>query len=871
MLRKPHTTVGVSAVALILISLLWLRLDVDTLNSRLAEKMDHYADSTIQAENTSLTFMHGIGLRLNQVTLDHPDFQLQAKHINISLRLLPLLLGNIEVDTLDMHDALFKLKSDALALNATSISTLPVERIQLIRSRIEAADGTSLLNNIQLELRGIGTEHETLWEFNAQHDKQAVSGHGRILFQHGQIESGFGKIKLANMPVKKLHSLAPASLMHWIEGEGNKLSGSVTIDISKHQRWALFGEMMLENRESRLAVKLRGKLSHLTDGRLVWKDSFIHLDEKAVIAIVGSCEKNSCSTTLHAQNIELARWHPFIPQGVTFHRKISATTQLNASLKWNEKTWQGNAALKLEEASFQHGDQVIALPALYLDIHELSGGTKTWTANANINSPKVGGTIQVKSNQEANGDKNLEIETHESHSKLWQPLSNLLLSSLGLKPALQATGQIQGSLHFHQHGKVKTVELDIDATATEINYQAWLKKVPDVAARCQANIKLIENKPYALKMNNCQLDQSHMTSLSWSQKKGRQSLAADKLSLNFDSLKKQSILLPDHLKGLIGTIQGSGSSSWKESEHWSKRMHGQWQLHKLGTDKWQANGDVRIEKGVLRASPLMIDGIYGKAQLKGSYNIARKRGNIDIISGSLDWSKLHTLPASAHQISLRGKIKQADITLLNNHWHDLRSNYTLSQGTLELQQLQSSFAGGTLSSNKIMLSPTPDGLSIRGDLRGKKIQLGQLQDLSAWMQADVNGLLQANIILSGRINHPGMNSDWQKTWRRSNGDILIYSGSWQQHKKAKSLTERLGFKAAPILNSYAFKKLEFRFRMFENRTDISSLKLISHERSYQGNVSISPEMYMSGYMLHKASQNSYAIDSQLPQINWKTE
>ncbi|MDQ6997414.1 MAG: hypothetical protein Q9M17_01740 [Mariprofundus sp.] len=871
MTAKLRTAIGVCAVVLALIVLLWVRLDADALNTRLSEHMSHYANASMQSEKTAVTFMHGIGLRLDQVKLDHPDFQLQAKHINISLRLLPLLMGQIKVDTLDMHDALFKLKSNAVDLSATFISRLPVERIHLIRSTVEAPDGTPLLSNLQLELRGLGTERETLWEFNAQKEKQAVSGHGRILFHQGHIESGFGKIKLANLPVAKLSAFAPTSLMHWIEGEGNNLSGSVTMDISKHQTWALFGEMMLENEPNKLAVKLRGKLSHLSDGKLEWKDSFIHLDGQAVIAIVGSCEHNNCSTTLDAKNIELMRWHPFIPKGVTFHRDISGTTQLMASLQWNEKTWQGQAALELNDASFQYDDQTIALPPLHLDVYELSGSTTTWNAKSHISSSNVTGTINVLSDQKENGDKNLELETHDSDSVLWQPLSNLLLSSLGLKPVLQASGSIQGSVHLHQHEKKKTLELNIDATPAHINYQPWGNKAANVVALCQVDITISDHKPSAINMNRCQLDASSITGLNWSEKKEQHALSIETLKLDFDSLKKQSIAVPASMQDITGQLTGSGSSHWKAPQHWTANLRGSFQLQHIGTQDWHSDGEVQIDKGTFSSEHLLVDGIFGKASLQGSFNQDSQRGDIDIISGTLDWSSLPPLSSPLLQIYLRGEIKQAELTLLHNQWHNIRSVYSLSQGALTLKKLQSAFAAGTLTSKQIVFSPTPDGLQIQGDILGQNIQLDQVQGLNDWMQADISGSLQANIILKGLITSTIPERNWQDTWRRSNGDILIYSGNWKQHKKAESLSVRLGFKSPSLTHAYAYKKLEFRFRVFEKKADISGISLLSHEQSFQGKASINSDSDLTGIIQNNTDQSRWLLESPLPQILWRQE
>ncbi len=861
----------VSTIALALLSLLWFRLDASALKNSLTEKLSVYAESTsMQAETSSLTFMHGIGLRLNQVKLDHPSIQITAKHINISIRLLPLLLGKFEINELDMHDAVFKLKSDSLALSAASISNLPLERIHLIRSRIESVDGIALLNNIKLELRGIGTEHETLWELNAQDEHQEVSGHGRILFHQGQLDSSFGKLKLANMPVTKLHSLVPARLLTWIEGEGNKLSGSLTMDMSNHQRWALFGEMMLENEFTHLAAKLRGKLNHPMDGKLVWKDSFIHLDKKAVIAIAGSCEQNECNTTLDAKNIAIERWHPFIPGSITFHRNISASTHLLASMQWNDEIWQGTAALKLKKASFLHNDKNIALPDLNFDISELSSHATTWSAKSAITSANISGVINVESNQESSGEKNMEITTDNADSKLWQPLANLLLSSLKLEPDLEAHGTIQGSVHLHQHNKRKKLELDVDATSTEINYSPWLKKAAEVEATCQANIQFSDARPYAINMSKCQLGASSIAQLNWSKKKERQKLVIDKLKLNLDSLHKHSVALPEAVKNFSGDLTGSGKTSWKNSEHWTKTMHGAWLLRNIGPQTWQADADIAVKKGLFSSKKMSIKGIYGQAELKGSFHFAKKRGDIDIISSSIDWDRYPTLTSYWHDISLRGKLKKTELILLNNNWQNIHSNYTFSQGTLSLKKLQGRVADGSISSDQLALSPGPNGLKIKGNLRGKKIQLDQLQGLNEWIQADMRGALHANIKLNGLIS-PSSTLPWSKNWQLSNGDLLIYSGDWQQHQQAESLTEQLGISTPILEEHYAFKKLEFRFKIRENKTDINGITLIRHKQTYRGKSSITPDLQISGKVQNRADKTYYLMNSHLPQIHWQAQ
>ncbi|MBL4775852.1 MAG: hypothetical protein JKY87_07365 [Mariprofundus sp.] len=664
------------------------------------------------------------------------------------------------------------------------------------------------------------------------------------------------------MPVSKLRTFVPTSLMSWIDDEGNTLSGSLTMDMTGQQSWAVFGSMLLNNEATALAVNLRGKLSHPTAGQLIWKDSFIHLSDKAVIAITGSCKQHNCNTRLDAKNIALTRWQPFIPKGITFHRRISGLSNVAADLQWNEKTWQGKAAIKLKQASFQHADQNIVLPDLNLHIRELSGSSKAWQAQASISSDGLDGSIDVQSQQQANGKKHLEMKSKNAGSKLWQPLANLLLSSLNISPTLQANGNIQGSLHVHQNGQRKTLTLDVDATAAQIKASPWLKKQAGVTAICHATVQFTGTAAHRMNVSNCQLGASQVGQLNWAEKNAKQVLTVSKLDLNLAQLKIHEIPLPSLIETLSGEFKGSGKTSWTDNNPWTDNIHGDWQLINIGNTTWQANGDVRARKGVFNSKNLRLDGDFGQVELKGSYDVAKQRGNIDISSGKLDWSAPPALNPFWQKISLRGNIKPSELRLVHNNWHNLRSNYKLSQGTLSLQKLQADIAGGSISSDKLLLSPQSEGWRIQGNMRGKNIQLDQLQGLNTWIQADIRGTLHANIKLNGTFPQTNL-----QDWQRSNGDILIYSGNWQQQLPKESLTERLGIKA-PALKTYAFRKLEFRFRIQPDQAAISGIRLLRHKQNYHGKASIKPDFHLSGSMQQQSDNSNYVIDSKIPYINW---
>jgi len=872
MTRRLRKTFIAGAVLLGFAITLVLQLNALDLNARVKAEIKQYPSLHMQVEKTSLTFMHGIGVRLDQVSIEHADFHVKASHITVSMHLLPLLIGHVKVKALDIHDAVFKLTSDSLAIGTASISELPIQRIRLLRSRIEAADGTTLLNNMQLELRGLGSEHEMLWELAAKQAQQTVSGHGRILFQHGEIESGFSKLKLANLPVDSLHSVAPATLMNWIEGDGNTLSGSLTIDITKHHTWAVFGELALANTAQHMKAKLRGKLSHPSDGLLIWKDSFIQLDGQAVIAIVGSCQQQHCSTSLDAKNIALARWYPFIPSSITFHRLVSGRSHLLASLQWDDKAWQSKAVLTLKKLHFLYNKQRIKLPDLSMDLYELSGTAKTWKTKATITSPNIDGSFSILGNRASNGDKSMEVNTKNADSQLWLPLSNLLLASLKMQPMLQAQGNIQGSLHLHQHslhqhGIHQTLELNVDASSAEINYKPWFNKAANITAICNATMKLANNSTFsAIDLSQCQLGTAHIDKLTWSKKLQSHALSVKNASIDIDQLRTLSIPLPPSLASLQGHIQGSGSTRWTTRVKWLDKLYGNWTLNNLGDQTWLANGKISVNHGIFSSQLINIHGDYGKADIQGNYDMSKQHGNINILSSALDWGTMPTPPAWWNHITLQGEIQHSELTLLHNNWHDLHSNYQLHQGALTLQSLRSNIAGGLISSDSISLSPDQEGLAIQGKLHVKQLQLDQLHGLATWVNADMHGTLQANVSLYGHLS-PHTASDitptaptrpWQSTWQHSNGDVLIYSGDWMQHTPDE---------ASPS-NRYAFKKLEFRFRMHKNKTAISNITLLSHGQSYHGKANISPDFRFDGALQDSSDQSLYRIYSTLPKISW---
>jgi hypothetical protein len=291
-------------------------------------------------------------------------------------------------------------------------------------------------------------------------------------------------------------------------------------------------------------------------------------------------------------------------------------------------------------------------------------------------------------------------------------------------------------------------------------------------------------------------------------------------------------------------------------------MSGAWHLQNFGTSSWHANGAVKAEKGTFSSQRLQLTGEYGQAELKGDFDVDTKQGTIDIIGANLDWDIFPEPHAIWSDVDLKGYIQYGQLTILGNSWQDINSRYRLKQGELELSTLEASLAEGKFTSQSLTLSPQAGGLTVQGSGRIHDLQLQKLEGLNPWLRSDLHGKLHVNIQLQGRLPVQDM-----AEWKQSNGDILIYDGEWKQRGEAESLTERLGIQS-PAIQSYAFKKLEFRFRVHEDQTEIPELELNHHNQIYRGSGTVDLNHHLTGSIQNTSDQSVYILDSILPALSW---
>ncbi|MDX8406614.1 MAG: glutamyl-tRNA amidotransferase [Mariprofundus sp.] len=861
-----------AGVSLVLVAILWWRLDVDTLQTAIEAQASHLGGSGLQAQRVSLSLMHGVGLRLDDVTFTNTRLTMQAGHLNISLHLLPLLFGKIETGTLDIYDAQIKLRGDAVAGLSASFASMPFDRVQLTHSTLEDASDIPQLENLHLDVRNIGLDREALWEVSARQGGYALQGHGELAFRAGEVMSGFGKLKFKAIPASLLSAFIPVKLTRWLDEQKQFLTGGLTLDITRHDGWSLVGEIASQGQVSAVSieqspVRLRGKLSQSIDGTLAWHDSFIHLQDSAVVALDGQCRQGQCETHMDARHVPIGAWFKLLSKPAVLPPLVG-DTRLTAMLNWHDDQWQATGKLGLSSLSYRHGGQTMALPSMRLSVSGLHGNQYDWMGQAQLSFADLEGKLDLQlesladqSGQESNTKSRLrdtgwqlKLASAQLADGVWQPLGNLLLSTLKLAPQLSGNGPLQAEMILKQYPEHAHLKLEIDAAEAAMNYVGRWQKSVAVAAFCRAAISWQSDisHPESLQLDGCHLASAQLDHLQY-----RQGSVLDRLQ--FSGLLVDMNVLNEHKVGLPayqGRLEAAGMLAWQHDTGKLVDAGGEWNLQQFGTANWQVSGDLTARDGIIGSEHLQVSGNRGQAELRGRMRLASHRGWVDLLSGSLDWKAMPPLPDIWSDFHVNGKVHQLHVNVAGYQWQDIDADYDLRHDRVKLLHGSVGFAGGVLDVEDLELIPVAGALRMDGKLKARDIQLEQAPWLSDWLQAGLSGKMQANVELKGSLPLKGL-ADWQ----RSNGDITIYSGDWMP--PAGQGGELAGVQEAGmqqdvttpvagnddhvrVQSAAEFKSLIFRFRIHEQDAALSGIDLISHGKRYRGEANISADGVIAG-------------------------
>lgn len=860
-------SLAAGAILLALVVTLWVRLDVAGISRHLDKKIAGFSELRLNYQQASLSVLHGIGLHLEQVSLDHSQFSMNAGRMTITIRLLPLLLGKVEIDGLDIHDAVITVSPQSFTPTSTSISALPVNRIHLVRSRIRTRDGVDLLDNLHLDLRDIGPDRETLWEMQAKQQDHSVSGHGRLTFQGGEVHQGFGKLKLNRMPLKNIRPVLPPSISDWFDAAPRFVSGALTLDITHQQQWAVFGEVEVDRAGHAEPIKLRGKLDHPQPGLLQWRDSFIHLNDEAVIGIDGECSGEQCHSRLSAHNIPVETWFPMLPDSLSFYRDIAGATHLSADVGWHQNSWQGEVQVRLTDGRIHFGQSEQPLPELDFRSTELGGDNRSWHVVASLSAKGASGSLAIEGGQQHEGVRDMHIRATQAGDALWLPLTNLLIARLGGEPVLEGEGVIDGSIDLKQARDTTRLNVDIDASTAAFAGPGWLQKPQGVVAACRASIGMGQGATMAsLLLTECQLDSSVLQQLIWQADPQQQQRAViNGALLNLDQLRNHGVVLPERWRDYHGVLAGQGALEWTgrlSGAAGLAGLGGRWKLQNFGAGPWSFNGVVDAESGQLSCERMQVSGA-SQAELKGEFDAAHSRARVEVISAVIDADALNLAAAAMNRIAATGVMRHIEAGLMANEWQIEQAHYRWRKGGLELDDLSAGVADGKVSATRFRLQPLQSGLKLDGKVRLAGVDLAKLQGLEQLFGARLTGRMQANLELHGRVS-----AFKPAAWNYSNGDLLIYDGSWQQQRQASSLSEKLGFRE-PETRAFAFSRLEGRLRVESNKVSLLKLDAQFDDKHLQGSGEIAANGEIGVRLKRVGEDLSYELRGHWPAVEWR--
>ena len=801
---------------------------------------------------------------MEDVRLEHPGTHIEAKHLNINVRLLPLLLGKIEVSTLDVHDAHFSMRGGLLdPTRLSSLAALPVQRIRLIRARFDDLNGNRLLEDVRLDLRNLGPENEALWEFQAEQNGNSINGHGTLDFRHGEVRGGFGKLKFDTIPLAWLAPAAPASMQQWFDNPDDRLSGALTIDLKENNAWSIFGEVTARMAARDRSVSLRGKLHHPAEEQYSWDDSFIRLDDNAVITTKGQCSQGDCHSSLAANGIPLAAWGSVLPESIGLLESLAGTTDMKASLHWQDAQWQATGDLLLKNGRYRLASTEINLPELFFDQASIAGDQNRWQATASLSIAQAYGKVAIESKSLPAGVAlHLESEGIENYP---QALVDMLLAALDIEAGLQLSGKLSGDLQFQkQEDRENSLRLSLTADEARIALPSGVEKPAGVAGRCQLAISWPPASTFrttSFQLEHCRLGNSAVEQLRWDGKQRR--FTAGGLAVDLAALRQQIIQPPVWLDGLAGHLTGELAAGWpgEDWSSWLEQAAGSLTLDGFGANSWRASGELKLKGGILASSRLTLRGAYGQAELAGSYALTDRHGKIDILAGELDWNRLPTPAEDLAGLILEGNIQKGRLKLLDNEIQEIAGQYQWRQGALNLAAMRATLAGGQLQSPRILLTPKDAGLSVQGHLRADEVPLSGLTGIGEWLQSSLAGRLHANLDLHGQLPFRGL-----AEWQYSNGDILIYNGSWRQ--RPESEPERPGMRRAGS-RPFRFSMFSSRFRIQNGLVDISRIKLRQKQAIYSGVAGIDKEGLIHGHIGDDRTKKTFSLEGTWPLLQWQ--
>ncbi|HXH73106.1 MAG TPA: hypothetical protein VNI58_09865 [Mariprofundaceae bacterium] len=852
-----------SAVLLALLAIVWTRTDIGAMRAAALKSVAGQMDVSIRVGKEQLAFFPFFGVHLSDVELARQDLQITADDVFVHVGLLPLLFGKTEIQYVEFMSPHFRFQSLPSAdVPLSQLAALPFSRLQIHHGLLAVGDNPPLLKDFQLDVRDIGRNRDMNWELQAMLDGHLLRSHGRLSMRDGQLHSGFGKLKLEQIPAGRLAYFLPAVLARQLT-PGMSLSGSGTWDLTSMRTWSLFGDLHVADDGHELG-QARGKLQRQEDGRLVWRDSFLHIGDKAVVAINGDCDAGICESRLKANGVPLGLLRPLWVKNVRQPDGWQGNLGFDATARWQGDTWQLQGVASVGRSSMRFGADRFDLPAMRLQVGKLGGEGMRWSLDSG-RMLLVGqnGALDLQAALSDAGNVNARIST-AGLADAWRPMGNVLLASFGQPAELRGDGLMKGELNLRQSDGFMEIDMQSDLGKLHLSYGKLFDKPAGVEAAGRLELGFGKDGLQRLVIDDGHLAGSSVRQVTWQRLLDRQVWAVSGAQFDIDGITAAGVRLPPVLTGFAGRlsadVQGELVRVTGHTALLPGSLQGSLTLQAFGSAGWRWSGLLQGGGRKIKFSRLRLDGNLGYADFSGDWSLPAAV-HADVLAGELDWEKLQALPGLWSELAISGKVRQVQLKLLGNSWQQVGCSYRWQDGKLVLRDANAHLAGGDVTARELALSPADGSLALQGDLQLRNLHLQSLKGLQGFAASELKGRLYGNIKLDGALPATGL-AGW-----RSNGDLVIYDGYRLPKGEAAAAVGTLPMWA----KLYAFRILSSHFDLKNERLKLSDVQLKQMGDSYRGQAEIAADGTISGAMRDAASGQRFLLSGGWPRIIWEAE
>lgn len=855
---------GASAVLLALLALIWMRTDIAAMRKAAEASIASGLGATISVGSQHLSFFPTFGVHLEKVVIRHPDWQVASDEVLIHVGLLPLLFGKVELQQVEFVSPHFHLNNLASAdAQAARLSALPFERLRIHHGALQLDDHPPLIEDFELDVRDIGRNRDVLWESQAMLDGQLLRSYGRVSMRGGSVHGGFGKLKLEQVPAMRLASLLPAGIALRLKPT-TALSGSGTWELRPDRTWSLFGDLHLFDAGRELG-QARGKLQRTGEGQFAWQDSFLHIGDRAVIAVSGSCDHGVCDSRLKADNVPLDFLLPFWVRQVRQPEQWKGDLGFDARAHWQGSLWQVEGSARFGRSRMSFGDRVFELPAARLEFDKLSGKGRLWAlADGKLQLDRSDEALAINVSQPDAEALEAQVSAPQL-TGVWRPMGNVLLASLGEAPLLRGEGVARGSLDVRLSGRQKIgIGLQADLSGAHLAYDDWLDKPAGMTTTFSVDLESDARQLRSLALHDVRLAGSSLRLAAWNRHKDGGGWQLHDVKVDLDALASAGVRLPGSFAS-GGTISGNAKGEMVRDDGTSMLLPASFQgvldLHHFGIGGWRWTGRLRGDGKALQSAGLRLEGAAGYALVDMDWNFP-SNVRADIRSADLDWQTLPSPPPMWGGLTIRGRIHQARLRIVRNDWQKLQGNYRWQQGKMRLMQMKGRLAGGNISVNSLSLQPESGRLGVQGDLQLQNVHLESVRGLQDFAASEVRGRLYANLKLDGALPLKGLQG-----WR-ADGDVVIYDGYRLPKFDAGNAAVDGALPAWAKL--YAFRQLDAHLDWKLDRLKITGIRLKQMGDLYQGQALVAANGAISGSVRDTARGESYRLSGEWPRVIWES-